>query len=433
LPCTNPKAFASRTRVALALLVFAGVIFRGEVAILVATTSIYLMVVPLLSLQQLVRTGIVASSTSLLLSVPIDSYFHQSLVWPELAGFYYNAVEGRSSDWGVSPWHYYFSNALPRLLHPIPFLWALWNPTTATAARRLSIPSLAFVVVYSLQPHKEARFIFYVVPPLTAAAALGMNHIFQRRGKSALYAVASLVLGLSVAAQFVASCGILLLSSLNYPGGEALAHLRTLVAQDARAGGGAAMSSYVAAHADVLSCMTGVTLFESEAGGSMPASRPSRGPKGVPVVVDGSSSSSSSSSSNASRSAEARGPTLAIDRTEDRATLRDPKFWRQFDYVLMEDPAAVRGGEWDVVAVVRAYAGLEVLRPGQETQAPADSAAAAEEAEPTVGRAAAIAKVRDMVRAVSGGWWVGPRMEPKIRIMKRRKGARKSPQPSAVS
>jgi len=27
--------------------------------------------------------------------------------------------------------------------------------------------------------------------------------------------------------------------------------------------------------------------------------------------------------------------------------------------------------------------------------------------------------VRDAVRGVTGGWWIGPRMEPKVRILKR--------------
>jgi alpha-1,6-mannosyltransferase len=128
LPHPQFKVIAPRIRVAVSLLVFAGVIVRGELAILLATISVYLLLVPLASLQQLIRTGTTAFLAALLLSVPIDSYFWQRPMWPELAGFYYNAVQGKSSDWGVSPWHYYFTSALPRLLHPVAFVWGLWHP-----------------------------------------------------------------------------------------------------------------------------------------------------------------------------------------------------------------------------------------------------------------------------------------------------------------
>ncbi len=74
-------------------------------------------------------------------------------------------------------------------------------------------PSIMFVAIYSLQPHKEARFIFYVVPPLTAAAALGANYLFSRRTKSAFSALLALILCASVLLSFVISFGMLLLSS----------------------------------------------------------------------------------------------------------------------------------------------------------------------------------------------------------------------------
>ncbi|OIW34711.1 hypothetical protein CONLIGDRAFT_588188, partial [Coniochaeta ligniaria NRRL 30616] len=400
----NPHGTVGRQRLAVSLLVFAAVIFRSEVALLLLTLAVYLIAAPLTSLEVLIPPFLISFPMALLISVPLDSYFWQKPLWPELWGFYYNAVLGSSSAWGVSPWHYYFTSALPRqLLNPLVYLLLIptaWRqPSTSQSAKLLTVPALLFVAIYSLQPHKEARFIFYVVPPLTAAAALGANHIYTRRNKTLLLRLTSLLLALSVLASFAASLAMSYISSLNYPGGEALSHLRWRLDQAPPAPGSDPEPRQVHVHADVLSCMTGVTLFGTSSSGS-PGQNDT-------LLIDGGGP------------ADRR---ILLDKTEDPARLADPSFWRAFEYVLVEDPSAVKGGEWDEVAVVEGYAGVEVLRPGMAR----DDVETAEEGGrgKVVGKGARIAAVRDRVRVLTGGWWVGPRMVPKIWILRRVKGGR---------
>jgi len=407
LPHPKPKAANPRQRLAISLFVFAGVIFRSEIALLLATNALYLLAIPRISLQKLLPPFVISAIMALAISVPIDSYFWQKPLWPELWGFYYNAILGSSSNWGVSPWHYYFTSALPRILvNPlVPLLLtplALTQPATSRSASHLVYPSLLFTAIYSLQPHKEARFIFYVAPPLTAAAALGANLLFTRRAKSLPFALAASALVVSVALSFAASSGMLLLSALNYPGGEALSHLRTTLLAPAATTSSAAV---IPVYADVLARMTGITLFgtaaAAAAGGGLPTIRGAAGPVG-------------SSGSHVGGGGAAAG--IALDRTEDPALLRDPAFWQRFDYVLAADPAEVKGGSWDVVGVVQGFGGVEMLRPGGRV----------EEAEAeVVGRGVVVAKVRDLVRGLTGGWWVGPRMVPQLRILRRVKGGEK--------
>ncbi|KAG8165178.1 hypothetical protein KVR01_005453 [Diaporthe batatas] len=420
LPHKQPAKANPRIRMALALFVFAAVVFRSEIALLLATNSLWLLIIPMISLQRLIPPFLVSFVAALAISIPIDSYFWQKPIWPELWGFYYNVVQGSSSNWGTSPWHWYFTSALPKLISPPLGLFFVWCSLNSQAygriAQRLVIPNLLFVAIYSLQPHKEARFIFYIVPPLTAAAALGastlVNQIPARMaadesGRRAIRNIILLIISGSILATFLSSAVMLVASSLNYPGGDALAALHGMIEHDQSA----VSSSVVTVHADVLSCMTGVTLFGVAQGNGLPQHH--RLTTDPDVVVSGHDSKPSVS--------------LVLDKTEDEATLSDPSFWAKFDYLLMEDDQAVKGGNWDIVAVVEGFSGPEILRPG----------APHIEEEPRgiqrVGMAAHVDSLRRRITEMTGGWWIGPKTVPKIRIMKRVKDTSEKVNKEAIS
>lgn len=194
-------------------------------------------------------------------TIPLDSFFWQSSfpLWPEWTAFRYNTIQGHSADWGVSPWHFYFASALPRLLlNPLTYALciplALLNSATRRPSCTLLAPLLSFVALYSLLPHKEWRFIIYTVPGLTGVAGAGASWIWRRRGKSPLYGLLSLALALSVLASAAASAALLALSTLNYPGGAALGALHAGVSPLAH-------PQHLRVHADNLACQTGVTRF----------------------------------------------------------------------------------------------------------------------------------------------------------------------------
>ncbi|KAI0102343.1 glycosyltransferase family 22 protein [Hypoxylon sp. NC0597] len=378
----NERTQVWRYRLAIGTLTMATAVFRSELAILLIAITLYGLANSHISLGVVIPTFFLFFTTSLLLTVPIDSYFWQKPLWPELWGFYYNAILGSSSEWGVSPWHYYFTSALPKILmNPlstvvlIPF--AIWNPGTRKQAQPLVIPSLLFVAIYSFQPHKEARFIFYVAPPLTATAALAANYIFTRRAKSIAFLLASVVIAASVLVSFGVSTAMLVISSLNYPGGEALSELRKLVTSSSSPD-----LQTVTIHTDVLSCMTGVTLF-----GQHPY--PPNEPRPASEI------------------------TFNYDKTEDEHTLRNPSFWEKFDYVLSEDPTKVIG-PWETIGVVEGFAGVEVVRPSAPSKGDVESGQ-----DRVFGRGTLVRKVKDATRKLTGGWWIGPRMEPKIHLLRK--------------
>ncbi|RAR08565.1 glycosyltransferase family 22 protein [Stemphylium lycopersici] len=283
-------------RLSLYLLTIAGVVLRSELAILVGTITVYLFITRGISITRvIIPAGIGGLIIGLVCTVPLDSFFWQSFpLWPEWTGFYYNTIQGHSADWGVSPWYYYFANALPRLmLNPMTYL--VW---------------------------------------LTAVAADGAAWIWTRRTKSVVYAVMSLALVASVLVSFVASTAILGVSSLNYPGGEALHALHKEIEHPQR--------QHFDVYFDNLACQTGVTRFlESH-----------RGPQTVLDVLE------------AQDTLQSR--TWNYDKTEDPNALLDPMFWAKFDYVLAEKPEKVIGS-WAVVHVVYGFGGVKLLKPGEES------------------------------------------------------------------
>ncbi|KAF4340951.1 ECM39-like protein [Fusarium beomiforme] len=388
LPQSSPHLSAARQKQAIALLVTAAAIFRSEVALLLTTTGLYLLLTGRIGLRPLILTFLGSFISSLLISIPIDSYFWQKPLWPELWGFYFNAVLGSSSEWGVSPWHYYFTSALPKLLlNPfVPLLaaFALIQTGTSRAAQALLIPSLLFVAIYSAQPHKEARFIFYVVPSLTAAAALGANFVSSRASKSILYSGVSAIIALSVLVSFAGSTAMLLLSSLNYPGGDALRQLSYITHDDP--------TPVIDVHADVLTCMTGLTLF-------------GQNPSGYPIAFP------------ITPNLDFSAPVLVFDKTEKGDQLYWPRFWERFDYALAENPRKVLGG-WQVIGVVTGYDGIEILKPGSSAAGDGSDEGTIG-GEKILGLGAHVATLRNLVRGYTGGWWVGPRMSPRIRILRR--------------
>ncbi|RWA03770.1 hypothetical protein EKO27_g11337 [Xylaria grammica] len=389
IPHSDPRKQIVRYKLAIAFLTMATAIFRSELAILMVTVTLYGLIVHRIPIAQIIKPFLAFFALALLISVPIDSYFWQKPLWPELWGFYYNAVLGSSSEWGVSPWHYYFTSALPRIMQNplslvalIPF--ALWNPGTAERARSLVVPSVLFVAIYSIQPHKEARFIFYVAPPLTAAAALGADYISSRRSKSFLFGAATFVVGIVVLPCFAISTAMLVFSSLNYPGGEALSELKSLVTSSPSLD-----IQTAAVHTDVRACMTGVTLF-----GQHP-DWPGESHDAV---------------------------TFTWDKTEDDNTLQNPLFWEKFDYALTENTGPPLG-LWEVVGVIEGFAGIEILKPGSTTRDDVESGTGR-----FLGRGALVRRTRDFVRKLSGGWWAGPRMEPAVYIMRKvREGEARRP------
>lgn len=183
------------------------------------------------------------------------------------------------------PAHWYFSNALLKSLN-VTIVWIVVGllgfsfpanailrnpePRLANALHEMLLekgvntkllyyiaPVVAFVVLYSILPHKELRFIFPAIPLLTMAGGVGLDSILPSDSTALLYPLTllhpdlrlhkmkkldrqrlltivyyniyrygvSLVVLLSFVGMGCIASGLLTASHRNYPGGEALERL----------------------------------------------------------------------------------------------------------------------------------------------------------------------------------------------------------------
>lgn len=106
----------------------------------------------------------------------VDSYFWGRWVWPEGEAILFNVLQGHASDWGTSPWHYYFTSSLPRLLNfGVPL--ALLAMLVDRRVRSLVLSCMGFVVLLSCLGHKEWRFLVYIIPTMNVCAAAGLQNL----------------------------------------------------------------------------------------------------------------------------------------------------------------------------------------------------------------------------------------------------------------
>uniref|UniRef100_A0A8D9C083 Mannosyltransferase n=1 Tax=Cacopsylla melanoneura TaxID=428564 RepID=A0A8D9C083_9HEMI len=226
------------------------VIFRAELVLFLGLLILFELFYLRLSITGLLVRGIPIGLCCLALTVGVDSFFWQRLLWPEGDVLYFNTILNGSVDYGTHPFFWYFYSALPRAMGASIFLLPsslVWDKRI----RRLVCPALLFILLYSCLPHKELRFIIYTFPVLNTAAAYTCNLLWTRRAKSFLHKCVALSVLLHVLINFTITYFLLSISSNNYPGGMAISTLHKIEPPDWP----------VNVHIDNFAAQTGVSRF----------------------------------------------------------------------------------------------------------------------------------------------------------------------------
>lgn len=322
LPLTNVAIawiLSSNYDWAIFLSAFTAVVFRLEVAALASGLALMSVIYRKISLLRAVKFGLMGLFIGMGISLSVDSYFWGAWCVPEVDAFVFNVIKGNASKWGAESPFAYLTHYLRMLFIPptVLLLNLLGFKMAPTNLKIISLSAYFHILVMSLQPHKEWRFIVYSLPPIILLGSTAGAYIWENiKITSVKNLLLVSIVPFSPLLSLVLSLAFLYVSSMNYPGGEALTQFNDLILSN--------NITNSTVHLTVPVCMTGATLFGQ-----------------LDHDVYG----------------------IKYDRTENTTELE--ALWPDFDYLIAPEPEAsllpfsnTPADKWEVIQTSSVFSGI---------------------------------------------------------------------------
>jgi alpha-1,2-mannosyltransferase len=178
-----------------------------------------------LNLVRRLLDGVVRAGGTLFLQIAIDCCFYRKFELVPLNIVMYNVFSNKGPDlYGTEPWHFYIRNLflnfhfwLPLAVLSLPLL-VLQQVTRGRVATKSSYlrgviflsPFYLWLAIFTLQPHKEERFMYPAYPAIALNAAIAFNIVLANMGSTSPQDLVSRIpvqlrLGVILAFVFVAN------------------------------------------------------------------------------------------------------------------------------------------------------------------------------------------------------------------------------------
>jgi phosphatidylinositol glycan class B len=154
--------------------------FRFQTAFMSIGLVAWLTFIQKANLKQLLQICL-GGVSALILGIVIDYWFYDSLTIPFYNYYVENIINGVASDFGVSPWFYYFVEFSYTAMLPIGILvWFSLAYQTFFKFRNFALwIALPFLFIHCITPHKELRFLMPMLNFMPLLIILTVQDIFQ--------------------------------------------------------------------------------------------------------------------------------------------------------------------------------------------------------------------------------------------------------------
>ncbi len=178
----SPQAATARKLFLAGVLLCLSFFFRYQIAFAGLGLAAWLLFVNKMPLRNwLFLTG--GALVALIPGLAADYWLYGEWSWVPYEYFAQNVLEGKAAGFGVSPWWWYFRE-FPLMLMPPLSLFLLWFMGVGIRRNPWHVfvwCLIPFVLGHSLAAHKETRFLFPMIFPILALAALGWDHFFSKK------------------------------------------------------------------------------------------------------------------------------------------------------------------------------------------------------------------------------------------------------------